>query len=182
MSTSVGAMARTTTHPTSAHAARVPSFEAVVRDCYDDVLRLAWLITGDQHQAEDAVAEALAKMLRRWRKSTIDNPPAYLRRAVVNEVNSAFRRLRTERRHRERRHAEHRGHRSADEQIVDADAVGRALTQLPPKQRTAVALLYYEGLSQAEAAEAMGCSVGTVKSNCSRGLDRLRALLEGQVS
>ena len=63
-----------------------------------------------------------------------------------------------------------------------SQAIAEALARLPARQRTAVVLLYYEGLSQAEAAQVMGCSVGAVKSNCSRGLDRLRGLLEGQVS
>lgn len=158
------------------------SFEAVVRARYDELLRLAWLLTGDQHQAEDAVGEALAKVLRRWRRTPVDNPPAYVRRAVVNEVNSAFRRLRTRRRHDARRHGDERGRLTTDEQLADADAIGRALAQLPAKQRTAVVLRFYEDLSQAEAAQVMGCSVGAVKSNCSRGLDRLRTLLDQQVS
>lgn len=158
------------------------SFEAVVRDCYEDLLRLAWLLTGDRHEAEDAVAEALAKTLRRWDATRIDDPAAYLRRAVVNEVNSAFRRLRTRRAHQERRRGDDRGARAADEQLADADAVGRALARLPARQRAAVVLTYYEQLSHAEAAAALGCSVGAIKSNCSRGLDRLRRLLDGQVT
>lgn len=158
---------------------RDAAFERVVADCYDDLLGLAWLLTNDQQWAEDAVAEALAKSLRRWRKRPFDNPPAYLRRAVVNEVNSAFRRLRTERRHREHRHGDDRGQRADTDQLADADAIGSALAKLPKKQRTAVVLMYYHDLSQAEAAEVMGCSVGAVKSNCSRGIGRLRALLDG---
>lgn len=155
------------------------SFDAVARKRYPELLRLAWLLTGDRHQAEDAVGEALARSLRRWDSTAIAQPAAYLRRAVVNEVNSSFRRLRTRRAQQARRHGDDRGQRLAEEQIADADAVGRALTQLPIKQRTAVVLRFYEGLSQAETAEVMNCSVGAVKSNCARGLDRLRTLLEG---
>lgn len=155
------------------------SFDAVARERYPELLRLAWLLTGDRHQAEDAVGEALARSLRRWDSASIAQPAAYLRRAVVNEVNSSFRRLRTRRAQQARHHGDDRGQRLADEQIADADAVGRALTQLPTQQRTAVVLRFYEGLSQAETAEVMGCSVGAVKSNCARGLDRLRTLLEG---
>lgn len=157
------------------------SFEEVVRDRYDDLLRLAWLLTGDRHQAEDAVAEALAKALRRWDANRIRDPGAYLRRAVVNEVNSAFRRLRTRRAHQDRRHGDDRGQRPADDQVVDEDMIGWALTKLPARQRAAVVLTYYEQLSHREAAATLGCSVGTIKSNCSRGLDRLRTLLDGQV-
>lgn len=158
-----------------------PPFEAVVSERYDCLLRLAVLLTGDQHEAEDAVAEALTKTWHRWHRVDVEDPGAYLRRAVVNEVNSSFRRLRTRRRYRERRRGDERGQRATDQQLVDADVVGRALAQLPARQRTAVVLLYYDDLSHAEAASLMGCSVGTVKSSCSRGLDRLRSLLDGQV-
>lgn len=156
------------------------SFDAVVRERYDGLLRLAWLLTGDRHEAEDAVAEALARSLRRWDLVAIADPAAYLRRAVINEVNSSFRRLRTRRAHRSRRHGDDRGQRPAEEHVADADAIGAALARLPAKQRAAVVLRFYEQLSQAEAAEAMGCSVGAVKSNCSRGLESLRTLLEGR--
>lgn len=154
------------------------SFDAVASAHYPQLLRLAWLLTGDREQAEDVVGEALARSLRRWDAASIANPAAYLRRAVINEVNSSFRRLRTRRRHRTHRRGDDRGQRLADEQIADADAIGRALGQLPAKQRAAVVLRFYEGLSQAETAEAMGCSLGAAKSNCARGLDRLRTLLE----
>lgn len=162
----------------AAESERPTSFDAVVRERYPELVRLAWLLTGDRHQAEDAVGEALARSLRRWPATSISHPAAYLRRAVVNEVNSSLRRVRTRRAHRARRHGDDRGQRATDEQIVDADAIGDALVRLPIKQRTAVVLRFYEGLSQAETAEAMGCSVGTAKSNCARGLDRLRTLLE----
>lgn len=158
------------------------TFEAVVRERYDDLLRLAWMLSGDRHQAEDAVGEALAQTLRRWNATPINDPGAYLRRAVVNQVNSAFRRLRIRRAHQDRRHRDDHAERPADEQLADADLVGRALGRLPARQRTAVVLIYYEQLSQTEAAEAMGTSVGTVKSNCARGLSKLRDLLDGQVS
>lgn len=156
-------------------------FGELVATHYDDALRLAWLLAGDQHRAEDAVGEALAKMLRRWRRHPIDNPSAYLRRAVVNEVNSSFRKLFRDRRNREQRSGDDRGTREADEQVADAAGVAWALGQLPDRQRAAVVLFYYEDLSQAETAEAMECSVGTVKSNVSRGLARMRALLEEEV-
>lgn len=161
---------------------RTTSFDAVVRERYDELLRLAWLLAGDRHEAEDAVGEALARSLRRWDATAIADPAAYLRRAVINEVNSSLRRLRTRRAHRSRRHGDDRGQRPADEHVVDADAIGVALTRLPAKQRAAVVLRFYEGLSQAECADALGCSVGAVKSNCSRGVETLRRLLEGTVS
>lgn len=165
---------------TTGAAVEADRIDQVVADHYDDVLRMAWLLAGDQHRAEDAVGEALAKTLRAWRRKPIDDPRAYLRRAVVNEVNSSFRRLMRERVFRERRFGDGRGQRSDDEQVADHDALGRALASLPERQRTAVVLFYYEDLSQQETADAMGCSLGTAKSNVSRGLAKLRALLDGE--
>lgn len=156
-------------------------FAEAVSAHYDDALRLAWLLTGDRDRAEDAVGEALAKCLRRWRRQDVRDPRAYIRRAVVNEVNSGWRRLIREREGQQRRHGDDRGPGEPDEQVADRDAVVAALRSLPPRQRAAVVLYYYEGLSQQEAAEVLGSSVGTIKSNLSRGLTKLRERLEGQV-
>lgn len=158
------------------------TFEEAVRAHYDDALRLAWLLTGDRDRAEDAVGEALAKTLRRWRRQSVDNPRAYIRRAVVNEVNSGWRRVIRERQGQERRHGDERGAQGPAEHVADRDEVVSALEQLAPRQRAAVVLCYYEELSQEEAAETLGCSVGTIKSNVSRGLANLRAWLEGEVA
>lgn len=168
--------------PVTGAAAEADRIDEAVAAHYDDVLRMAWLMAGDQHRAEDAVGEALAKMLRASRRKRIDDPRAYLRRAVVNEVNSSFRRLMRERVFRERRFGDGRGERAADDGVADRDALARALACLPERQRVAVVLFYYEDLSQQETADAMGCSVGTAKSNVSRGLAKLRALLEGEES
>lgn len=165
--------------PTQASAQ--DAFAEVFAAHHHEALRLAYLLCGDAHRAEDAAAEAFTKMYRRWRRGGIDNPRAYVRRAVVNEVNSRFRRLALERREAGRRHGDDRGARSADEGIADRDEVLRALATLPVQQRTAVVLRYYTELSQAETAAAMGVAVGTVKSCVSRGLRRLRALLEEEV-
>lgn len=147
-----------------------------------DALRLAYLLTGDADRAEDAVADAFVKCYRRWRKGGIDEPRAYLRRAVVNEVNSRFRRLSVERREAAKRHGDARGTRLADEQVVDRDEVFAALQALPARQRTAIVLRYYHDLSEADTAEAMDISVGTVKSSVSRGMERLRGLLSEEVA
>lgn len=157
-------------------------FAEAVSAYYDDALRLAWLLTSDRDRAEDAVGEALAKCLRRWRRQEVRDPRAYIRRAVVNEVNSGWRRLIREREGQQRRHGDDRGPPEPDQQVADRDVVAAALRNLPPRQRAAVVLYYYEGLPQQEVADVLGSSVGTVKSNVSRGLDNLREQLEGQVS
>ena len=148
---------------------------------HHDAVRLAYLLCGDPYRAEDAVADAFVKMYRQWRLGRIIQPRAYLRRAVVNEVNSRFRRLALERRHAAVRSGDDRGARASDEQAADADEMITALAKLPARQRTAIVLRYYLDLSEQDAAAAMGVSVGTVKSSVSRGLDRMRALVRGEV-
>lgn len=144
-------------------------------------VRLAYLLTGDPEQAEDLVSEAFARVYPRWRQGRVADVGPYLRRAVVNQANSRLRRRYLERRESVRRAGDDRGVRRVDEHTADHDAVWGALLRLPARQRAAVVLRYYEDLSEAETAEALGVGVGTVKSQVSRGLDRLRELL-GPVS
>lgn len=146
-----------------------------------DALRLAYLLTGDRHRAEDVVSEAFVKVFRRWGRSGIDQPRAYIRRAVINESNSRFRRLGLERREAAKQSGDDRGTRAADEQLADEDLVFAALRRLPERQRTALVLRYYQDMTERDIAEAMGVSPGTVKSSVSRGLDRLRAELGEEV-
>lgn len=155
------------------------SFASAVAEYYDDGLRLAWLLCGDRDRAEDAVAEAFAKAYRQWGRQRIENPRAYLRRAVVNETNSALRRLGRDRVYASRRTGDDRGAHGHEERLADHEAVAAALSRLAPRQRTAVVLAYYEDLPQEQIARAMGCSLGAAKSNLSRGLGNLRALLDG---
>jgi len=149
---------------------------------HGEVLRLAYLLCGDVTRAEDAVADAFVKVWRRWEQGPVSSPRAYVRRAVVNEVNSRFRRLRLERRESLRRSGDDRGPRAHDDDLADADQLLEALSQLPRRQRTAIVLRYYADLSEAETAAAMRCSVGTVKSSVSRGLARLRAIVPAERS
>ena len=143
-----------------------------------EAVRLAYLLCGHQERAEDAVADAFLKVWRAWKRGGIDNPRAYVRRAVVNSVNSRFRRLALERREAERRTGDLRGPEHPEERLVERDELVDALARLPNRQRTAIVLRYWADLSEADAAEAMGVSPGTVKSSLSRGLGRLRELVE----
>lgn len=147
-----------------------------------EALRLAYLLTGDAHRAEDVVSEAFLKVFRRWGRTGIDHPRAYIRRAVVNESNSRFRRLALERREAAKRQGDDRGARSAEERLADQDQLFAALRRLPERQRTALVLRYYADLSERDIAEAMDVSAGTVKSTISRGLDRLRAEMDTEVA
>ncbi|HUG83818.1 MAG TPA: sigma-70 family RNA polymerase sigma factor [Euzebya sp.] len=141
-------------------------------------VRLAYLLCSDREMAEDAVANVWLKVHRRMGRGPIDDVGAYVRRAVVNEVNSGFRRLGLMRREMSRRRGDDRGQRGHEEQVADSAAMVQALARLPERTRTAVVLRYYLDLSVADTAATMGISEGTVKSSVSRGLEQLRAYLE----
>lgn len=150
-------------------------FAAIFQAHRDDVVRLAYLLCGDQELARDAAAEAFARTYQQWQRGHVDRVPGYVRRVVINYVNSHFRRL--ERWHRaQSRHGAEPLHdvESPTEQVARAQQVRSLIRQLPVRQRTAIVLRYWEDLSEAEIAEAMGCPVGTVKSLLARGRARLR--------
>lgn len=139
---------------------------------------LAYLLVNDAELAEDVVADVFARILVRWRRGEIRDVAAYVRRAVVNEARSKLRRRYLERRVGQARSGDDRGVLLVDEHAADRDQVWQALGRLPTAQRTVLVLRYYEDLSEAETAEVLGVSVGTVKSRASRGIARLEELVE----
>ncbi|MDX1510530.1 MAG: SigE family RNA polymerase sigma factor [Nitriliruptorales bacterium] len=153
------------------------SFADVFNTHHRELLRLAWLLTGNEDLAEDVVADAFAKVYRPWKQGRVDNVGGYLRTAVVNRVNSGFRRLAVERREASKRASEPT-QGSPEQDAADRDEVWQALRQLPIGQRTAIVLRYWDDLTEAQAAEVMGVSVGTVKSQTAKGLARIRHLLQ----
>lgn len=142
-----------------------------------ELVRFAYLLTGDPELAEDLVADVFAKVLRCWGSTSIDNPQAYLRRAVVNRFNSKLRRRYVSRRYRATADGSDRGVVRSDEHLAERDAMFQALDRLPDGQRTVVVLRFYEDLSVAETAEVLGVTQGTVKSQNARALERLGDLL-----
>jgi RNA polymerase sigma-70 factor (sigma-E family) len=153
------------------------SFAVVFNAHHRQAVRLAYLLTSDADQAEDIAAEAFAKVYPRWKKGQVRDVGAYLRRAVANEANSKLRRRYLERREAAKRSGDLRGERTMDDHTADHDAVWSAIQRLPDRQRHAVVLRYYEDLSEADTAEILGCSIGTVKSQVSRGLAKLEQML-----
>jgi RNA polymerase sigma-70 factor (sigma-E family) len=152
-------------------------FDAYVVASGPRLKRLAFLLTGDLDTAEDLLQTAYAKALPRWsRIRSYDQPDAYMRRVLVNGRTSAWRRTRG----REVVTATPPDAPGADptESVAASEDLRRALVALPAKQRAAVVLRFYCDLSEAETAAAMGVSVGTVKSHTSRGLARLRELVD----
>ncbi|MFJ1811287.1 MULTISPECIES: SigE family RNA polymerase sigma factor [unclassified Streptomyces] len=160
--------------------ARDAEFQSFVVGRWPRLLRTAFLLTGEQHAAEDLVQSTLERAYVAWRRvGAADDPDAYVRRVMINAHA---------RRHR-RRLKEFLAPKDysglthelpdVDDRIARADDRGALLTALaalPVRQREAVVLRYWEDLSEAQAAEAMECSVGTVKSNTARGIAKLRAL------
>ena len=135
------------------------------------LLRTALLLTGDHHRAEDLVQEALSKVALRWRRLAGGNPEAYARQIIVRDNISAWRKRR-----REVVVAEP-GDVPGPDVTVGIDRrilLDRALAALTPRQRAVVVLRYYDDLTERAAADAMGVSVGTVKSQTSLALRRLR--------
>lgn len=153
--------------------------ELYQRHAHDGV-RLAYLITGDRALAEDLVQDAFVRLAGRLLH--LRDPggfEAYLCRTIVNLANAYFRRRKVERRYIERQ-AGLRPGASSDPDVPTQQAVRGALLSLPTRQRTAIVLRYYEDLSEAQTAELMRCRPGTVKSLVSRGMDKLRPLMEGE--
>jgi RNA polymerase sigma-70 factor (sigma-E family) len=134
----------------------------------------ALLVSGDLAKAEDVVQTALTKLYLAWPRIRSDTAGAYARRCVVNTAMDDRRSLSSR---REQVSAQLPDFAAADPERDDATALVGLLAALPAGMRAAVVLRYVEGLSIAEAADAMGCSEGNVKSQSARGLDRLREAL-----
>ena len=140
------------------------------------LLRTAYLLTGHAQDAEDLVQTTLVKVVPQWRRIA-DNPEPYVRRVLVNENISRWRR----RRWREHPTDEVPEQLAHDPDVAELIAVRSALVVLAPRQRAVLVLRYYEGLSEAEIAAQLGVSPGTVKSQARDGLERLRAALPVEV-
>ncbi|MFB7596732.1 SigE family RNA polymerase sigma factor [Streptomyces sp. NPDC056160] len=149
-------------------------FQEFVRARWSHLVRTAYLLTGDVHHAEDLTQTALAKAYRSWRHvSRSDSPEAYVRRILVNCNSDRFRKRRV----REALTAVPPEVAGRDEAVSWADersVLLAALAGLPPKQRAVIVMRYWEDLSEAEVAEVLGCSPGTVKSQASKALVKLR--------
>jgi RNA polymerase sigma-70 factor (sigma-E family) len=156
-----------------ARATRDADFEAWMTARQPALLRTAYLLSGDTHTAEDLVQTTLAKLYLAWdRISDREHVDAYARRALVNEHRSGWRRPFRKREVLSERLPE-RGRADTTDDGTHA-ALWAFVGTLPPKQRAVIVLRYYEELSEAETAEALGISVGTVKSQASRALAALR--------
>ncbi len=148
---------------------------------YTGLCRLATLLLDDPGQAEEAVQEAFLRTFVGWRRLRHpERAHAYLRAAVVNQCRSRGRRRSTEQRGNRAVWSEAREDAGFPdvERAGDVLAVLDAVRSLPTRQREAVVLRYYGDLSEADVARALGCAVGTVKSQLSKARTTLSRLLE----
>src|SRR3954449_11253587 len=147
------------------------TFDTFVLGRTDRLLRTAYLLTHDHALAEDLVQTALTKAWTAWHRIDAD-PEPYVRKILVNTYATWWRRKWTGERPTEVL-PETAGANEIDTHAERRD-LRSALGRLPRRQRATVVLRYYEGLSEAETAAVLGCSVGTVKSTCSCALAKLR--------
>lgn len=140
------------------------------------LLHTAWLLCGDAHRAEELTQEALVRTYVAWSRARATDPLAYARRSLANARIDGWRRLRRE--VLTSVDALPGGATPGHEQgVVDRDRLVRALQSLSARQRRVVVLRHFVGLPEAEVAEDLAISVGTVKSTASRALARLRTTL-----
>jgi RNA polymerase sigma-70 factor (sigma-E family) len=151
-------------------------FTAFVNERGDALLRVAYALAGDQYAAEDLLQNALAKAYARWSRIRGDAEP-YVRRILYHDQVSAWRRRgrRPEVPHATvpERAAAHRLDHDTAVRLLLRDA----LLMLPPRQRAVLVLRYLEDLSVEQTAAILGCRTGTVASQASRALTKLRALV-----
>jgi len=155
----------------------IDSFREFARVQFESLRGLAYATCGDWQTAEDAVAGSLAKLYLRWDR--VSSPEAYARTMVVR---SAIREKRRPWR-RERSAGDALPDVAGPDLSGDVDERLRlraALGHVPPRQRAVLVLRFLEGLSVEETAEILGCRTGTVKSQSSRGLETLRAVLAAE--
>jgi RNA polymerase sigma factor (sigma-70 family) len=154
-------------------------FDAAFHDLLPKAKRVAYRILGDVTDAEDAAVEALARASVRWRK--IGSLPPEQRKAWVLRVTSnvAYDEVRRRIRHQRPLPSEQPVDGREPEYVIDLrDSVIRELAALPRRQKEVLTLRYIGGLSEAEIANNLGVSPGTVKTSASRGLATLRARLD----
>lgn len=164
------------------------SFEEFVLARGSALLRTAYLVCGSRHDAEDLLQAALEKAYRHWSRIEADHSPEpYVRRILVNAAIGRTRRRKVLREVRMAAPPEESTASATDAvDLRDAllgelrDALLGELRRLPARQRAVLVLRYWEDLSEAETATVLGCGPGTVKSQASRALAKLRERISAE--
>lgn len=152
---------------------RFDGLDELVAERGSALLASAVLLTGSRAAGEDLLQAALERLMRSWSRVREDRE-RYLRRTMYHLAVDQWRSRR--RRPEVLIEYEPPGRPDVTDALAVRDALSRALAQLPPRQRAVLVLRYWEQLNEAETADLLGCSIGTVKSSASRGLTRLREL------
>ena len=137
--------------------------------------RLAYLLTGDRDLAEDLVQDAFLKLIGRF--ADLRSPGSfdvYLRRTIVTLSYGTFRRRRTERSYLARERGLAQGRSDVLPDVERKDELWTQMQKIAPRQRAALVLRFYEDLSEQQAADLLGCSLRTVKSLVTRGIQAMR--------
>jgi len=154
---------------------------------WHSLVRLSWLLVRDQQLAEETVQDAFVAMHSRWSQlRNHDLALAYLRRCVVNSSRSVLRHRKVEDRYLSAETSARTAHGAGEEPSAEARALERAtgerlvaaLGHLPRRQREVLTLRYYLDLSEAQIADALSISAGSVKAHAHRGLTALRSDVE----
>jgi RNA polymerase sigma-70 factor (sigma-E family) len=157
-------------------------FEEFVAARGPRLLRVAWLLTGDAHLAEDLLQTVLARVWPKWNKIAEENPEAYVRKALVHTHASWWRRKwRGEVPHGDDL-PDRAGPADPYTEVDLEHALAAAVRALPVRQRAVIVLRFFEDLSVAETAQVLGCAEGTVKSQASKALRALRSRLPETVA
>ncbi|GGS82232.1 SigE family RNA polymerase sigma factor [Nonomuraea spiralis] len=149
-------------------------FGAFVAARATSLLRVAYLACGDESEAEDLLQTALERTYRNWDRVRHDSPEPYVRRVIVNAAISRARR-RAILRFIPMHSPPDTPARSTDTDL--RHVLMEAMRALPPRQRAVIVLRYWEDLSETQTAEVLGCSLGTVKSQASKAMAKLRTAL-----
>ena len=152
-------------------------FDAFMTASWASLYRTAVLMTGDAHLAEDLLQTTMGKVYKAWpRISRVEHPRAYARTVLAHEASSWWRKRSSSELptaiHPDR--ASIPGH---EDRIAEADWIWQALQQLTTRQRAVLVLRYYEDLTGAEIADALGISEGTVKAHAHQALRTLESTL-----
>lgn len=163
-------------HPVESEGLTQETFAAFYRREWRDVVGLAYVLTGDRWVAEELAQEGFVAACRRWDQvGQMDKPGACVRRVVVNQSVSRFRRRTAERRALVRMgEPEDAASSTIDDQSAE---VWAAVRQLPRRQGQVIALVYFDGMSVAETGRVIGCSRETAKTHLKRGRKALAARL-----
>lgn len=179
-----------TDRPTATHARRNAQaskneeFTAFMREAKDPLHRMAFLLSGDAHRAEELTQQTFERCYRHWHKARQGDPLVYARRVLANLRIDTWRRTRREvltgpdELPQDDVRVTRPSARMPTRTVDDRDAVVRALLRLPLKQRRVVVLRHLLDLSESEVSNELGIPLGTVKSTASRGLAHLRAILD----